>query len=99
MAQRKGPPAMECRGLDYFLFGNTFSGSRGAFRWRMEPRIPKEKADRDQAVLHLWYWWDGLCFEKCTPSAEADFPLTQEGLDQLKAWLTREAGEGPRPLT
>ena len=90
---------LDFRQLDYFQFGNVFCGSKGKLRWRVEPRIPKEKEEQDKSVLHVWCWWDGLCFEKCTPSAEADFPLTQEGLDRLKAWLAREAGEGPRPLT
>ena len=76
---------LDFREFDYFQFGNVFCGSRGPLRWRVEPRIPKEK-DQPQ-VMHVWYWWEDLCFEKCTPAGEQDFPLTEEGLEQVKAWL------------
>lgn len=69
--------------LDYFQFGNCHTGSRGAARWRIQPK-PKE----DPPVFHAWRWENGLCFEKREEDCpEADFPLTPEGLEQLRGWL------------
>ncbi len=87
--------SLDFREFDYFQFGNVFCGSKGPFRWRVEPRIPKEKEERDKSVLHLWYWWDGLCFEKCSPAGEGEFPLTEAGLEEAKAWLGERFQDGP----
>lgn len=73
--------------FDYFEFGNVFSGSLRELRWRIEPR-PKA----DPPVLHIWKWNNTLCFEKREEGCpEADFPLTPQGLEELKGWLGEQA--------
>ncbi len=32
-------------------------------------------------------WTGPICYEQCTPERTAAFPVTEEGLAQLRTWL------------
>lgn len=70
--------------LVYFTEGNRFSGSRTEdgriIRYRVDP-------DKENERLLAWFWREDLCFEKAKEKSEGSFPLTQDGLEQLLAWL------------
>ena len=65
--------------LFYFESGNHFTGSRGNMDYRIDP---------DGEVMHLKAWHGLLCSELAEIEDTADVPLTQEGFDQMLAWLT-----------
>lgn len=70
--------------LVYFTEGNTYSGSRtesgGLLRYRVEP-------DRENELLLAWCWREDVCFQRAGEKKEKQFPLKQEGLEQIQNWL------------
>lgn len=70
--------------LVYFTEGNRFAGSYSrdgkVIRYRVEP-------DKENAQLAAWCWREDVCFEKAREKVDGRFPLSQEGLDQVQAWL------------
>ena len=62
---------------------NAFLGSRDGFRFRLNP-LEEEK------VLAAEIWTDGLCRELCTITAEEQFPLSSDGLEEALVWLEKQ---------
>lgn len=69
----------------YFEVGNVHSGSRKHLRYRVEP------AD---GMLHIDVWRQDLCFEivqeRGELEAHADFPISEEGFQQMLDFLQAE---------
>lgn len=76
--------------LHSFAMKNTFTGSCGMLRFRVEPKIqmktPKE-VDFQSSALFVEYWHGLYCYEKSEMEGQATFPLTEEGRLELIAWL------------
>ena len=76
--------------LHTFAMNNIFTGSKGLFRFRAEPKVvmanPKE-VDFAQSAIHVEYWHGLYCYEKSTMEGEETFVLTEEGRSQMIAWL------------
>lgn len=76
--------------LVYFTEGNRFAGSHSeggrVIRYRVDP-------DKENERLLAWCWHENLCYEKAKEKSEGSFPLTQDGLDQLTAWLETSFAE------
>ena len=76
--------------LHTFAMNNIFTGSCGAFRFRAEPKVvmatPKE-VDFTQSTIEVRYWHGPFCYELSTMERERTFPMTQEGVAEMKAWL------------
>lgn len=76
--------------LHTFAMNNIFTGSWGIFRFRAAPNIimlnPKE-VDMEQSSIHAEFWHGPFCYEKSTMEGERTFPMSPEGLTDLKAWL------------
>jgi len=70
--------------LVYFTEGNRFAGSHSKegkiIRYRVEP-------DQENGQLAAWCWREDKCFERAQNKTEGRFPLSQEGLEQVQAWL------------
>jgi hypothetical protein len=65
--------------LHWFENDNKFSGSSGALRFMLTPQGETIRAEL----------WHGLyCYEKSEMELTEEFPLTQEGIEQIRAWLT-----------
>ena len=64
--------------LSSMQYGNVWTGSLGNTRWRIVP------AEGEMAA-ELWY--GPLCYELSEIAHTAGFPITQEGIEQLRAWL------------
>lgn len=62
--------------------GNVWTGSRGNTRWRISP---------GDGVMRAELWRGPMCLECSTVEAEHSFPLSQQGLDALRAWLTGQS--------
>ena len=76
--------------LHTFAMNNIFTGSCGLFRFRAKPDVvmatPKE-VDFTQSTIHVEFWHGLYCYEKSTMEGEKTFPLTEEGREEMIAWL------------
>ena len=76
--------------LHTFAMNNIFTGSCGAFRFRIEPKVVKATAkevDFEQSTIFAQYWHGPFCYEKSEMEGEQTFPMTEEGRMALKSWL------------
>jgi hypothetical protein len=69
--------------FEYFGFGNIYSGSLGAFNYKI---WPKEE-------LRIVVWYGKYCCEKSQPHAEKTFSSDEKGLGELCQWLENEYQE------
>lgn len=76
--------------LHTFAMNNTFTGSDGLFRFRIEPKVvmktPKE-VNFEESAIFAEYWHGLLCYEKSTMEGQETFPMTPQGREALIAWL------------
>lgn len=76
--------------LHTFAMDNTFTGSCGALRFKIVPKVVKltpKEVDMENSSIYAEFWHGELCYEKSQMEGEATFPMTQEGRLALKAWL------------
>lgn len=77
--------------LHTFAMKNTFTGSKGLFRFRIEPKVvmktPKE-VDFEESSIFVEYWHGLYCYEKSQMEGEATFPMSEEGREALLQWLS-----------
>ena len=76
--------------LHSFAMNNIFTGSWGAFRFRAEPKVimaTAKEVDFEQSSIRAEFWHGPFCYELSTMEAERTFPMTHEGLAELKQWL------------
>ena len=64
--------------LSSMEYGNVWTGSRKNARWRIVP------AD---GVMTAEVWRGPLCYECSTVTDTGQFPVSEEGIGQLRAWL------------
>lgn len=78
--------------LHAFAMNNIFTGSSGLFRFRAAPnvimRTPKE-VDMEKSSIHAEYWHGLYCYELSEMEGQADFPMSEEGRADMKAWLEK----------
>lgn len=72
-------------GLSHFKNDNGWTGSLGVLCYEIEP--PRE--GRMRAVT----WYGPFCRKYAREEAESVFPLTQEGIAEMGAWLSEQAEE------
>lgn len=70
-------------GLSHFENENNWSGSSGLLCYEVEP--PSEHA------LRAVTWCGPFCRDYAKEVGEALFPLSEDGLAQLKTWLISQA--------
>ena len=77
---------MELPNFHYFRSKNMFRGSLGGFRYRLEP---------DGELLRGIAWAGPNCMECTDPERlhREEFPLTEAGLEEARAWLSRKCAE------
>ena len=76
--------------LHTFAMNNIFTGSCGLFRFRAVPNVVMKTAkevDFEASTIHAEYWHGLYCYEKSEMEGEKTFPLTDEGREEMKAWL------------
>lgn len=69
--------------LMFFRNGNGWKGSSGLLRFHIEPAEERE----EQKVLPVSVWCGPFCKELSQIDDSAAFPLSDEGLARLTAWL------------
>ncbi|MBQ6852475.1 MAG: hypothetical protein IJO04_05550 [Oscillospiraceae bacterium] len=76
--------------LHSFAMNNIFTGSCGAFRFRIEPKVVKKtpkEVDMEASTIEAEFWHGPFCYEKSTMEGQSTFPMSEEGRQALKAWL------------
>ena len=77
--------------LHSFAMNNIFTGSCGAFRFRIAPQVVKiagsKEIDFSQSTMLAEYWHGLFCYEKSEIREKKTFPMSEEGRAALKAWL------------
>ncbi len=76
--------------LHTFAMNNIFTGSWGAFRFRAEPKVVMlnaKEVDFENSSIHAEFWHGPYCYEKSTMEGEHTFPMSEEGRQDMKAWL------------
>ena len=76
--------------LHTFAMKNSFTGSSGAFRFKIVPNVvmatPKE-VDFEASSMFAQFWHGPFCYEKSEIEGEKTFPMSEEGRLSLKSWL------------
>ena len=76
--------------LHTFANGNVFTGSCGRLRFRVTPQVtlatPKE-VDLARSSMRCELWHGELCYELSQMEGTREFPMSEEGRAQMKAWL------------
>ena len=76
--------------LHTFAMNNIYTGSSGMLRFRAVPKVvmatPKE-VDMEGSSIYVQYWHGLLCYEKSEMEGEATFPMSDQGLADMKQWL------------
>lgn len=70
--------------LSSMEYGNLWTGSRKNARWRIVPA---------EGVMAVEVWPGPLCYERSTVTHTAQFPISEEGIEQLRAWLFERSEE------
>ena len=76
--------------LHAFAMNNIFTGSFGLFRFRAAPKVvmaTQKEVDFEASTIHAEFWHGKLCYELSEMEGERTFPMTQAGVDEMKAWL------------
>ena len=76
--------------LHTFAMDNVFTGSCGLFRFKIKPEVVKatpKEVDFEKSSIHAEFWHGPLCYEKSQMEGQKDFPMTEEGRAEMKAWL------------
>ena len=76
--------------LHTFAMDNIFTGSCGDFRFRIKPNIVKKtpkEVDMEQSTITAEFWHGLFCYEKSTIEAKKEFPMTEQGRQEMRNWL------------
>lgn len=68
----------DLRNFYFYQCGNTFTGSLNKFNYKIAP---------DNEKLTIMTWHGMLCSELAEIKHTENFPLTQEGFDDMIKWL------------
>ena len=76
--------------LHSFAMKNPFTGSCGEFRFRAMPNVimaTAKEVDFEASSIKCEFWHGLFCYEKSTMEGEREFPMSEEGRTEMKAWL------------
>jgi len=77
--------------LHTFAMNNIFTGSVGLLRFRAKPNVvmaTAKEVDFDQSTIFVEYWHGLFCYEKSEMEGSETFPMTEEGREAMRQWLT-----------
>ena len=76
--------------LHTFAMKNPFTGSCGMFRYRVVPNVimaTAKEVDFEQSTIQAEYWHGLYCYEKSVMEEKKEFPMSEEGRQDLIRWL------------
>jgi len=66
---------------------NIFLGSYHGLRFKLSPNV-------EEMTIFAEYWYGPLCYEKSQMDGQETFPLSDEGIEAMTAWV-RDKTEHP----
>ncbi len=72
--------------LHHFQNDNTFYGSFRGLRFRVKSE-QAEDADGKRWIIATLCWYGDFCLEESDVVAEARFPMSEDGYEQVLDWL------------
>ncbi len=82
MTETSASKIFDLRRFYYYESGNIFTGSKNDFNFKIVP-------DTKEKTLILYIWHGKLCSELAEMDSENSYPLTQEGFDEMIAYLEK----------
>ena len=76
--------------LHWFAMNNLFTGSSGMLRFRAKPNVvmaTAKEVDFAASSITVELWHGLYCYEKSEMEDKREFPMSDEGLSQMKQWL------------
>jgi len=76
--------------LHWFAMSNLFTGSSGMLRFREKTSVvitTANEVDFEASSITVEFWHGLYCYEKSEMEGKADFPMSDEGLADMKCWL------------
>ena len=76
--------------LHWFAMSNLFTGSSGMLRFRAKPNVvmaTAKEVDFEASSITVEFWHGLYCYEKSEMEGNSTFPMTEEGLLEMKRWL------------
>lgn len=76
--------------LHWFAMNNLFTGSCGTFRFRAKPEVvmaTAKEVDFEASTVVCEFWHGPFCYEKSAMEERKVFPMSEEGMKNMKAWL------------
>lgn len=77
--------------LHTFAMNNIFTGSCGAFRFRVKPEVVKQEGSKEvdfsQSTIVAEFWHGPFCYEKSEMEGKEVFPMSEEGRADMQKWL------------
>lgn len=77
--------------LHTFAMNNIFTGSCGAFRFRVKPEVVKvegsKEVDFNKSTIVAEFWHGPFCYEKSEMEGHEVFPMSEEGRTAMQKWL------------
>lgn len=80
--------------LHSFENNNVFTGSFGQMRFKITPKLVKpdgsKTVDLTVSTLFCEVWYGQFCYEKSEIEATNEFPISEQGREELRLWLTEQ---------
>ena len=76
--------------LHWFAMSNLFTGSSGMLRFRAKPNVvmaTAKEVDFKNSSIFVEFWHGLYCYEKSEMEGSREFPMSDEGLQEMKDWL------------
>ena len=86
-------PSFYLTNLHSWSNGNAFYGSLRAMRFLVKPTVLRDKGSGEllpESHVEAQVWKGEYCLEESEVLAQAEFPLTEEGREQVIEWLEEQ---------
>lgn len=80
---------LEVQKLTFFTEGNTYAGEYTNENGVITRYLVKPDKDNDALIAYAWH--KDVCYECAEIAAEKSFSLSDEGLEEIQAWLQEQA--------
>ena len=77
--------------VHWFAMNNLFTGSCGMLRFRANPNVvmaTAKEVDFEESTIIVELWHGLYCYEKSEMEGKREFPMSEDGLVQMRQWLT-----------
>ena len=79
---------LDLQKLQFFTEGNTFTGECSEEQSGILRYLVKPDGAENQLIASAWH--SDVCFEKAEEKVQQAFPMSEEGLDEIRSWLQEQ---------